>query len=208
MAHMSAAKRGFIVGVSNLPNLAGVATAELVEQVGGGNFKASYINWSRTMHLLRTHAPGWLPELLPSVDGGIIHRAPVGAYLMICFVHSDGSVTPAVPQAIMDNRNNAIALDAITARDVTDTHRRGVCMAAALTFGLAYELWAKIQLESGYAPPQESEEAQESPHIAAIRAASTHAELNDVAEKMKADFNGKPPPQLVKAWRKARDAMS
>lgn len=193
------------MSVSRFPNLAGVATSELVEQVGGGNFKASYINWSRTMHLLRVHAPGWLPELVPSVGGGIIHRAPVGAYLMIRFAHCDGSVTPPVPQAIMDNRNNAIALDAITARDVTDTHRRGVCMAAALTFGLAYELWAKIQLESGYSAP---DEAEENPHLAAIRSASTHSELNDVAERMKADFNGKPPPQLVKAWREAKDAMS
>jgi hypothetical protein len=50
----------------------------------------------------------------------------------------------------MDHKNNAIPLDKITARDVTDTHRRGVCMAAAFTFGLAYELWAKIALESGF----------------------------------------------------------
>ena len=50
----------------------------------------------------------------------------------------------------MDNRNAAIPVDKITARDITDTHRRGVCMAAAFTFGLAYELWAKLPLESGY----------------------------------------------------------
>ena len=43
--------------MAELPNLAGVATAELVETIGGGNFKASYINWSRTLNLLRTHAP-------------------------------------------------------------------------------------------------------------------------------------------------------
>ena len=35
----------------NLPNLAGVATADLVEKIGTGKFSASYINWSRTMHL-------------------------------------------------------------------------------------------------------------------------------------------------------------
>lgn len=51
----------------------------------------------------------------------------------------------------MDVRNAAIPIDKITARDITDTHRRGVCMAAAFTFGLAYELWAKLPLESGYA---------------------------------------------------------
>jgi hypothetical protein len=136
--------------VADIPNLAGVATDDLVEQIGGGNFKASYINWSRTMHLLRTHAPGWLPEAVKAANGSLIHEAPKGGYLSIRFVHVDGSTTPEVPQAIMDPRNAAIDAAKITARDVTDTHRRGVCMAASLIFGLAYELWAKIPLESGY----------------------------------------------------------
>ena len=140
--------------MNELPNLTGIATGDLVEKIGGGNFSASYINWSRTMHLLRTHAPGWLPVLVPNVEGGILHRAPVGCYLMIYFQHTDGSETPPMPQAIMDTRNAAIALEKVTARDITDTHRRGLCMAAAMTFGLAYELWAKIALESGYAEPE------------------------------------------------------
>lgn len=145
-----------------LPNLAGVATNDLVEKIGGSGFQASYINWSRTLHLLRTHAPGWLPELVASADG-VLHAAPVGAYLLIRFRHLDGSVTPEVPQAIMDSRNAAIPLAKITARDITDTHRRGVCMAAALIFGLAYELWAKMPLESGYVDEKDhSERAQES----------------------------------------------
>ena len=141
--------------MNELPNLAGIATDDLVEKIGGGNFSASYINWSRTMHLLRVHAPGWLPVLVPNVEGGILHRAPVGCYLLIKFKHLDGSETPAMPQAIMDSRNAAIPLDKVTARDITDTHRRGMCMAAAMTFGLAYELWAKLPLESGYADPVE-----------------------------------------------------
>ena len=136
--------------MADIPNLAGVATQELVEQIGGGNFKASYINWSRTLNLLRTHAPGWLPELVPAADGNILHTAPVGAFLLIRFRHADGTQTPEVPQAVMDTRNGAIPAAKITARDITDTHRRGVCLAAALTFGLAYELWAKVALESGY----------------------------------------------------------
>jgi hypothetical protein len=69
---------------------------------------------------------------------------------MIRFKHIDGTVTPALPQAVMDNRNKAIPLDKITARDITDTQRRGMCMAAAMTFGLAYELWAKMPMENGY----------------------------------------------------------
>lgn len=148
-------------GREPLPNLAGVATADLVDQIGAGSYKASYINWSRTMHMLRTHAPGWLPELVPAADGGILHDAPVGCYLLIRF--NDGQhVTPPVPQAVMDQRNNAVPRDKITARDVTDTHRRGVCMAAAMTFGLAYELWAKMPLESGYGgEDEEGDEADQ-----------------------------------------------
>lgn len=136
--------------MADIPNLAGVATSDLVDKIGSGNFQASYINWSRTMHLLRTHATGWLPELVPTQAGDIVHAAPVGAFLLLRFRHADGTTTPEVPQAIMDHRNAAIPLEKVTARDITDTHRRGVCMAAALTFGLAYELWAKVALESGY----------------------------------------------------------
>lgn len=145
-----------------LPNLAGVATADLVEKIGTGKFSASYINWSRTVNLLREHAPGWMPELVPTADGALLHRAPVGAYLLIRFRCGD-TVTPPVPQAVMDVRNAAIPFDKVTARDVTDTHRRGVCMAAAFTFGLAYELWAKLPLESGY--HQEPEPAMDVPAI-------------------------------------------
>jgi hypothetical protein len=143
----------------SLPNLAGVVTKDLVDTIGSGNFKASYVNWSRTINLLREHAPGWLPEIIPADDGGLIHRDPVGGHLMIRFRHLDGTVTPEIPQAIMDHRNASIPFDKITSRDVSDTHRRGACLAAAMTFGLAYELWAKMPLESGYSQAVLSETA-------------------------------------------------
>ena len=149
-----------------LPNLAGVASKDLVEKIGSGKFSAAYINWSRTMNLLRTHAPGWLPDYVPAEDGSLLHRAPIGAYLLIRFQNLDtGAVTPALPQAVMDHRNNAIAFDKITARDVTDTQRRGMCMAAAMHFGLAYELWAKMPMEAGY----QSEEAPAKPQLVTER---------------------------------------
>lgn len=169
--------------MAEIPNLAGVATADLVDKIGGGNFQASYINWARTMQLLREHAPGWLPELIRAPNGGILHEAPQGGFLMIRFAHADGTVTPDVPQAIMDTRNAAIPAAKITSRDITDTHRRGVCMAAALTFGLAYELWAKVALESGYpdAQPQTEEE---------IRLAACQAAIEKNAESVQAIKDG------------------
>lgn len=153
----------------NIPNLAGIATNDLVERIGTGKFSAAYINWARTMNLLRQHAPDWQPELVPAPDGYLLHQAPIGAYLMIRFRKGD-EVTMAVPQAVMDSRNAAIPLDKITARDITDTHRRGICLAAAMTFGLAYELWAKLPLESGY--------HHEEPHTPEI---DVQAILNSIA---------------------------
>ena len=143
-----------------IPNLAGVATSNLVETIGTGSYKASYINWARTFNLLHEHAPGWYLDTVLTPDGNTVWPAPGnGGYLMLRFCHIDGTCLAPVPQAIMDNRNNPIPFDKISARDVTDTHRRGGCMAAAMTFGLAHELWAKMPLESGYAAPSESASA-------------------------------------------------
>ena len=136
--------------MAELPNLKGIATKDLVETIGSGRFQASYINWSRTMQLLRDNAAGWTIETVFSADGGMLHQAPVGGYLLLRMRHVDGTVTPEVPQAVMDNRNSAIPFDKITARDITDTHRRGSCLVLAFQTGLAHELWAKMPLESGY----------------------------------------------------------
>lgn len=163
------------------PNLAGVATKDLVEAIGTGKFKASYINWSRTMNLLRQNAPGWLVDYVPAEDGSLLHRAPVGAYLLIRFQNIEtGASTPALPQAVMDHRNNAIPYDKITARDITDTQRRGMCMAAAMHFGLAYELWAKLPLESGY--------AQEEPAAAPKAATAPQAHSAEAVKASEASF--------------------
>ena len=143
--------------MAELPNLKGVATQDLVESIGSGRFSASYINWSRTMQLFREKAPGWQVETLFAADGTLLHKAPVGGYLLLRLRHLDGSCTPEVPQAVMDNRNNAIPYEKITARDITDTQRRGACLVLAMQTGLAHELWAKMPLESGY---QQSEELE------------------------------------------------
>lgn len=160
-----------------LPQLSGVATKDLVETIGSGSFKAQYINWSRTMELLRKNAPGWMIEIIMSPDGTVLHRAPVGALLLLRFRHLDGTVTPEVPQAVMDHRNNSIAFDKITSRDITDTQRRGSCLLAAFQFGLAYELWAKMPLESGYQIADEAtieaarQDAKKAPKAAAAKSA-------------------------------------
>jgi len=163
--------------MTEIPNLAGVATKDLVEQIGGGKFSASYINWARTINLLHQHAPGWLVNYVTNSDGGLVHKAPgMGGYLLIGFEHIDGTSTPPLPQAVMDHRNNAIPYDKISARDITDTQRRGMCMAAAMTFGLGYELWAKMPLESGYAASEPEPEMTSRPASKTIKKAAEPVE--------------------------------
>ena len=142
------------------------------------------------MNLLRTHAQGWLVDYVPAEDGSLLHRAPVGAYLLIRFQHMEsGTTTPALPQAVMDNRNNAIPFDKITARDVTDTQRRGMCMAAAMHFGLAYELWAKLPMESGYSAPDSAPDYAPKAQVApVVTPAATAAASGGTSEVTEANF--------------------
>tara|TARA_Y100001938_G_C7774145_1_gene274716 strand:- start:185 stop:547 length:363 start_codon:yes stop_codon:yes gene_type:complete len=58
----------------------------------------------------------------------------------------------------MDNRNNPIKIDRISARDVSDSHRRALAACAAFTFSLGYELWAFNEVASA--------NEQEKPHKA------------------------------------------
>ena len=135
----------------SFPNLAGVITSADVSTKGGGKFAASYVNWSKTASLLHQHAPGWQFHLRATPDGRHVWAAPDGTgYLVGFFTSPDGIESADFPQAVMDNQNRAIPLDRIGARDLTDTHRRALCAAAAFTFGLAYELWAKDPVEDPY----------------------------------------------------------
>ena len=136
--------------MSEIPNLAGIATENLVESIGSGSFSARYINWAKTLNLLHEHAPGWMPHLVHLENGDIVHRVADSAYVLIYFVHVDDTALPPVLQAIMDNRHKAIPFDQITAVDVSNAVVRGYCKAAAVCFGLAFELWSGDAMESGY----------------------------------------------------------
>ena len=108
------------------------------------------MNWARTSQYLREHAPGW-GFYLAAKDGEYVWKSPDGSGYLMCYFalfHENGEErTPLFPYPIMDNRNNPIPLERISARDVTESHRRGLCACAAFVFGLAYELWARIEIE-------------------------------------------------------------
>ena len=135
-----------MLSTPELPNLAGVITLSDVKQKGSGSYAADYVPWAKVMQLLNEKANGWLPELIKDHNGDLVHKAPNGTgYLCIQFVNGTYG-TPMWTYAVMDNRNNAIAYEKISARDLADSHRRGICSAAAAFFSLGFELWAREEV--------------------------------------------------------------
>lgn len=149
------------------PRLDDVITPDDVSRKGTGSYAADYVNWCRTMHLLRLHAPGWEFHLRQAPDGGHVWAAPNGSgYVVGYFRGPDGRETPDFPQAVMGNRNEAVKMASLDARDLTDTHRRCLCAAAAASFGLAWQLWAREPLEDPY---QREERPRQAPKQAATQ---------------------------------------
>jgi len=164
------------------PNLAGVITSADVQTKGAGKFSASYVAWAKVASLLHQHAAGWQFHLRPTPDGRHVWAAPDGTgYLVGYFTSPDGIESADFPQAVMNNINAAIPLERISARDVTDTHRRALCAAAAFTFGLAYELWAKDPVEDPYqreAAPAPARTSDPGKVLASVEAAIDRSALN------------------------------
>ena len=132
----------------SFPQLGGVISPDDISTKGSGSYAADYVNWAKIAHLLHVHAPGWQFQLSSAPDGGHVWRAPDGSGYVVGFFANGEQATPDFPQACMDNRNNPIPFERITARTLTDTHRRCLCTAAAFTFGLGYELWARVEVEN------------------------------------------------------------
>jgi hypothetical protein len=130
------------------PNLGSVISAADIDKKGTGSYAADYVNWARTAQLLRENAPGWQFHLRPTAEGQHVWEAPNGTGYVVGYFVGPGGTTPDFPQAVMDNRNAAVPLAKIDARDLTDTHRRCLCTAAAAQFGLAWQLWAKEPVEN------------------------------------------------------------
>ena len=132
---------------TTLPNLAGVIkTTDIYKKM-----KFDYVAWAKTAQILREHAPGWQFCLDKSTsEGGIssyIFEAPDGTgFLMGYFEHIDTGVkTTLFPFAITDNANRP--LSKISSVNFQNSHRRCLCACACFTFGLAYELWAQIEID-------------------------------------------------------------
>lgn len=127
----------------SIPDLSGLISKEDLHKKGSF---ATYMNWARTTQYLREHAPNWEFHL-ESKNEEYVWPSPDGSGYLMCFFQNGERKTPLFPFPIMDNRNNPLPLEKISARDVSDSHRRGLCACAAFVFGLAYELWARIEIE-------------------------------------------------------------
>ena len=141
---------------TTLPNLAGVIkTSDLYKKM-----KFDYVPWAKTAQLLREHAPGWQFFLKPSNPNGdifsYVHSAPDNTgFLMGYFEHIEtGKQTSPNVFAITDNANRPIQLERISCNSIQNSHRRCLCACACKDFGLAYELWAQIEVdEAKQLPP-------------------------------------------------------
>jgi len=127
----------------SIPDLSGLISKEDLHKKGSF---ATYMNWARTTQYLRENASGWEFHL-EHKNEEYVWPAPDGSGYLMCFFQNGEKKTPLFPFPIMDNRNNPLPLEKISARDVSDSHRRGLCACAAFVFGLAYELWARIEIE-------------------------------------------------------------
>ena len=138
-----------------LPNLAGVIkTSDLYKKM-----KFDYVPWAKTAQLLREHAPGWQFFLRPSNPNGdifsYVHVAPDNTgFLMGYFEHIEtGKQTSSNVFAITDNANRPIPLEKISCNSIQNSHRRCLCACACKDFGLAYELWAQIEIDEAKQTP-------------------------------------------------------
>ena len=134
------------------PNLESIIQpADVYEKAG-----RKYCKWSRIAYYLNNHAKGWNFQLKLNSESptspsffDAVWKAPDGTgYLMCYFTDPNGGETGLFPYAIMDNRNNPVKVDRISARDVSDSHRRALAACAAFTFSLGYELWAFNEVAS------------------------------------------------------------
>ena len=134
---------------STLPNLAGVIkTSDIYKKM-----KFDYVAWAKTAQILREHAPGWQfclnQSSIENELSSYVFKAPDGSgFLMGYFQHIDtGLKTTLFPFAITDNANRPITLDRVSCVHFQNSHRRCLCACACFAFGLAYELWAQIEID-------------------------------------------------------------
>ena len=133
---------------TNNPNLAGVIEIKDVHQLPTG-FKAKYMAWAKVASIFNEKCPGWTHHTkMNEQDGTPLFDAPDGSmYFIFYFQDPEGNKFSDFIYPIMGNNKKALNRDAIDAREISDTQRRGFVAHCAFQFSLGYELWAKEEIE-------------------------------------------------------------
>lgn len=108
-----------------------------------------YVPWATIAAVLREKAPGWDFNLRVCSDNrSHAWISPGGfGYIVGFFTGPEGQQTADFPYAITDYYNRGIKWEAVTAQDLCNAHRRGMCAAAAFSFGLYYALWSGLEIK-------------------------------------------------------------
>ena len=134
------------------PNLKGTIQPQDIYKKG----KYSYVSWARTSEYLNELAAGWEfhLEMPPTYETtGVVWAAPDGTgYLMGYFTNPEGKKGAVYPYSIMDFKNDPMKLEKISAREITDSHRRGFVFCAAKEFNLGSELWSGNEIVKASEP--------------------------------------------------------
>jgi len=177
------------------PNLESHVVSKDVNTKKGG-YEAKYMAWAKVAQIINVHANQWQFCLKFSDDGNPVWKAPDGTgYLQCYFQHDDGQTTSINVFSIMDYKNSPIKYEKISARDLTDSHRRALCQTAALSFSLGWELWADKEIsdekESG-----EKVELRPEPHLDQPKLKTK----DDLIEHLMTLITQKMDDETAKAW--------
>lgn len=109
-----------------------------VKMNNGSELSLTYLNWATAWRKMKEFYPDANYELVEDIGGNILWN--VNGYGMLkCKVSAFGtSHTETFP--IMDNRNNAVEIENIDARDINDSAQRGFTKAIA-RFGIGLYIY-------------------------------------------------------------------
>ena len=188
----------------SIPNLAGVIKAEDLYK----KMKFDYVPWAKTAQLLREHADGWMFHLQSNKTQNdlfdYVFTAPSGTgYLMGFYEHIEtGKKGPLYPFAITNNSNQPIKLEQISSTHIQNSHRRCLCACACFTFGLAYELWAQIEIQEANEPapiPAKKEIARSPQRGANARQAKPNSAVKEIVGDLTGRITETPKASLTQA---------
>lgn len=136
----------------SIPSLRDKITLDDVKQKGKGSYAVDYVSWAKCADLMNQHANGWRFNLRQTSAELYVHAAPDGTgYLVGYWISPTGEEQEDFPYAITDHTNKPIALDKISSAAIANSHRRCYCAAACFKFNLAFQLWAREEIEAAEA---------------------------------------------------------